>query len=136
MSGEAIKLRGVNFHRRGQSILENIDLDLERGAFLGLIGPNGAGKTVLLKILLGLLQPTSGTVEILGGTVAASRGKVGYVPQFARFEAHFPTTVMDAVLMGRLAHAAYGRPFTRGDREIAERALERVELQELRSREL
>lgn len=136
MSDAAIKLHNVSVQRRGQVILEAVNLELERGAFLGLIGPNGAGKTVLLKVLLGLIKPTSGSVEILGGSVAASRGKVGYVPQFARFEAHFPTTVIDAVLMGRLAHAAYGRPFSRIDRAIAERALERVELSELRSREL
>lgn len=136
MSDAAIKLKGLNFHRRGQVILEQVDLELERGAFLGLIGPNGAGKTVLLKLLLGLLKPTSGSIEILGGSVEASRGKVGYVPQFARFESQFPTTVMDAVLMGRLAHAAYGRPFSRADREIALQTLERVELADLRGREL
>ena len=78
--------------------------------FLGLIGPNGGGKTVLLKVILGLLKPDRGRVELFGELPSRSRRRVGYVPQFARFDRDYPIRVLDAVLMGRLVG---WRPFRR-----------------------
>jgi ABC-type multidrug transport system ATPase subunit len=66
--------------------LRGVDLEIGSGMF-GLIGPNGAGKTTLMRILAGLLRPTSGKVTVLGNDVTTSRGKLaiksvlGYLPQ-------------------------------------------------------
>jgi ABC-type multidrug transport system ATPase subunit len=66
--------------------LRGVDLEIGAGMF-GLVGPNGAGKTTLMRILAGLLRPTSGKVTVLGNDVTTSRGKLavkamlGYLPQ-------------------------------------------------------
>src|SRR5687768_10820043 len=66
--------------------LDSLDLELQSGDVFGFIGPNGAGKSTTMKILAGLLAPTSGTAEVLGKNVARNgdfvRRNVGYMPDF------------------------------------------------------
>lgn len=72
----AASIRGVRVRfAHSHAALQDVDFDLARGAITALAGPNGAGKTTLLRVLAGLQQPDSGTVEIPG------RGQIGYVPQ-------------------------------------------------------
>jgi zinc transport system ATP-binding protein len=80
-----IALRRVSFAYDGTPVLVDVDLSIQAGDFLAVIGPNGSGKTTLVKIILGLLRPTSGEVEIFGRSPAAFTDwhKVGYVPQKA-----------------------------------------------------
>ncbi|HTX91338.1 MAG TPA: ABC transporter ATP-binding protein [Anaerolineales bacterium] len=71
---------------RNVQALRGVDLEIGSGMF-GLVGPNGAGKTTLMRILAGLLRPTSGTVTVLGNDITTGRGKLavksvlGYIPQ-------------------------------------------------------
>lgn len=127
----AIELHEVEFSFGPRRVLEAVDLRVERGAFLGIIGPNGGGKTTLLEIVLGLLEPDDGSVDVLGRTPAEARGRIGYVPQHARFDHDFPITVRDLVLMGRLGRRR-GRPgrWSADDRASAGRALRRMELED------
>ncbi|MBS4538103.1 metal ABC transporter ATP-binding protein [Clostridium sp. D2Q-11] len=76
--------------------LDNINLQVEKGEFLGIIGPNGGGKTTLLKVLLGLIKPNHGEVEI------NFKKPIGYVPQFSHFDREFPISVLDVILLGAL----------------------------------
>ena len=64
-----IKLAKVNFKYHHNLILEDINLEIKEGDFLGLVGPNGGGKTTLIKIILGLLTPGQGRVEIFGQNI-------------------------------------------------------------------
>lgn len=79
-----IRLRGISKSFGSNSVLEDVNLDVGRGV-TGLLGPNGAGKSTLIKIVLGLLQATRGTGEILGHELGrealAIRARVGFMPE-------------------------------------------------------
>jgi zinc transport system ATP-binding protein len=119
-------MRGVSYRYREAAVLESVDLLLNEGDFLGIIGPNAGGKTTLLKIILGLLEPDRGSVEVFGRSPREARGTIGYVPQYARFDSSFPIEVLDMVRMGRLGRGR--REGARKAREAALVALEHVDL--------
>jgi ABC-2 type transport system ATP-binding protein len=81
----AIKLRAVTKLYGDIAAVNNLNLEISEGEILGLIGPNGAGKTTTLKMIVGLLKPTSGTVEVLGQNVSKDgkhvRKHIGYLPE-------------------------------------------------------
>lgn len=109
-------------------ILENIQLDIYPQDFVGLIGPNGGGKTTLIKVILGLLAPARGTVEIMGLPVEQGRRFVGYVPQFVEFDRAFPISVYEVVRMGLLNKRRLFNSFKPEDHHRIMEALERVNL--------
>jgi zinc transport system ATP-binding protein len=121
----------------GERVLDQVDLRVRRGDFLGVIGPNGAGKTTLLRVLLGLVRPSCGHVRLFGQDLRHFRDwhRVGYVPQKAvAFETRFPATVMEVVLSGRAGRAGVGRRLGPADRTAAESALRTAGLWEVRDR--
>jgi ABC-2 type transport system ATP-binding protein len=80
----AFKARGLGKQYRGRWALSQCTLDVPAGQVVGLVGPNGAGKTTMLHLAVGLLTPTTGTIEVLGGHPAAGPDqlrKVGFVAQ-------------------------------------------------------
>jgi len=124
--------KGVSFSYGGPTVLEEVNLTVEEGEFLGLVGPNGSGKSTLLKILLGLLEPSAGQVQVLGGSPAQARGAIGYVPQFASFSHDFPISAGEVALQGRLSHARLFGRYRAEDREIARQALMETYVWDLR----
>lgn len=125
-----IGVSDVSFSYDGKTdALSRVSLEVHRGDYVGLIGPNGAGKTTLLKVMLGLLVPRSGSVELFGKDAATARSleKVGYVPQKAtHFDARFPATVFEIVLMGRYGMRGMFHSVHTEDKQAALDALERV----------
>lgn len=100
MTDLAISMQNVSFAYDGEDVLQQINLQLKKGAFLAVIGPNGGGKTTLVKLLLGLLQPRQGSIQVLGRNPAQKAPDVGYVQQHSAFAPSFPITVRDVVLLG------------------------------------
>ena len=100
-----VEIEKVSFRYGEVSVLEDIDLTVDPGDFLGIIGPNGSGKTTLLRIMLGLLAPTSGQVRLFGRPPASLKqwGRLGYVPQKATFDPALPVTVGEVVASGLVA---------------------------------
>jgi zinc transport system ATP-binding protein len=131
-----VDVSDVHFAYNGHPVLENINLQVRQGDFLAILGPNGGGKTTLLKLLLGVLEPQHGTISILDEPPGCSPQNIGYVPQRTNIHTHFPITVEDVVLLGRLPRGCRRRGFSGTDRYAVRQALERVGMGELRSRRI
>jgi zinc transport system ATP-binding protein len=126
-----IEVKNVSFAYHEHRVLNNINLTIHRGDYLGIVGGNGSGKTTLLKIILGLLQPSAGSVILFGNTVADFKEwtKIGYVPQkVTNFDAHFPATVEEVALMGRYGVRGLFHRLKQDDRDAVNRALNAVDM--------
>lgn len=128
----ALRFDAVYFSYSGLAVLEAASFHIHEGEFAALVGPNGAGKTTVLKLLLGLARPSSGTVSIFGTPPEEARALVGYVPQVATFDPAFPITVGEVVRMGRLRGSR--RRYDPDDAPATRRALEAAEVADLADR--
>lgn len=135
-SVHAIRLKDVAAGYRGRKVLEDATLELPRGGILGLIGPNGAGKSTILRLVLGLLKPESGVVEVLGTTAIKARPKVGYVPQSLVLERDLPSTLRDLVESGFMGIGPLGGRLAEPQREAATAWMERIGIAHLGRRKL
>lgn len=89
--------------RENRNILSDINYTVDYGDFIAITGPNGGGKTTLLRIILGLIKPTTGTVKFFGTDGAETTLKVpGYLPQKQSVDSHFPITVKEVIASGLL----------------------------------
>ncbi|GAB6174838.1 ABC transporter ATP-binding protein [Paradesulfitobacterium aromaticivorans] len=119
------------------SVLENINLGIPTGACIAIIGPNGSGKTSLLKSIVGLNRPNTGTIQVQGHPPTRTwrrRHQVGYVPQIKSIDKNFPISVYEVVMLGRTAHIGYLRFPKKEDRLIVEDSLRRVNMLHLADR--
>ncbi len=131
-----INIENLSFGYSESLILEDIDFIVEEGDFWGIIGPNGAGKTTLIKIILGLLRPIKGKVEVFGKAPWKLKGekkKIGYIAQRSEIERYFPIRVWDLVVLGRKIVNNWKRIEER-DKEIIEQALENVGMLEYKNK--
>lgn len=96
-----ITLRDVGMTYDGREVLRHVSAAVRHGDFVAITGPNGGGKTTLLRIILGLLRPTSGSVDYCGGCTPA----IGYLPQKNSVDSHFPITVSEVVATGLLGRS-------------------------------
>ncbi len=126
MAKPIIQVNDVWFSFNGQPVLRGVNLAVPQGDFLVVIGPNGGGKTTLLKLMLGLLRPSRGTVAVFGESPDRVSQRIGYVPQNVHINQHFPVSVLDVVLMGRLRSGRGWSRHTREDRAAAREALEKM----------
>lgn len=127
-SGEPVVcFKGVSFSYGQGLVIEDADFDIYEGESVCIVGPNGGGKSTLLKLMLGLLSPTRGSVHLLGEAPKRSRSRVGYVPQQIHFDPLFPISVLDVVLMGRLQARSLWLK-SKKDQQVALAALERMGL--------
>lgn len=129
-----IELHNVCFSYQDTSVLRDVSFCVYPGEFIGIIGPNGGGKTTLLKILMGFLTPSSGSVRIFGESPTSVLPKLAYVPQTTRYDKQFPISVLEVVLLGRLSHLPWYGVYAKKDKEAAFEALEKVGLVDLASR--
>jgi len=85
MSNLAFNLKNVSKSFHENHVLKNVDFSIEKGTIMGLVGKNGAGKSTMIKLLLGLLKPDGGEVQILGepswDIPVQTKHRIGYVPQ-------------------------------------------------------
>jgi ABC-type Mn2+/Zn2+ transport system ATPase subunit len=120
-----LRFDDVSLGYGGSTVLSGLSFHVCTGEFLGIVGPNGSGKTTILRAILGLIPPRSGTVERSGAPV------LGYVPQRESIDTIIPVSSLDVALMGRAARmGTFTRERTR-DRDMAHEALARVGVERL-----
>ena len=99
--GEAvISLTDVTLEFGNRKILNKVSFDIARGNFVAILGPNGAGKTTLFKMLLGLLKPSSGSIDVLGVSPHRGDANIGYAPQHRVLETDLALRARDVVGFG------------------------------------
>ncbi len=117
---------GVTFGKR--VAVENADLRLEAGDSVAVVGPNGSGKTTMLRLVAGLIEPTSGTVS------RPPEATFGYVSQHSGHPEWLPLTVDDVIRMGRYGERGLLGRFTAADKAIMAEAAARLGVDDLRDR--
>jgi zinc transport system ATP-binding protein len=126
-----VALENVGFaYPGGPPVLRSVDLAVEQGEFVAIAGPNGGGKTTLLRIVLGLERPQTGTARLFGepATRCTRRSRIGYLAQRAQLGIESPVTVREVVLAGRAPrHGLAGRLGGR-DRALVAASIDRVGL--------
>ncbi len=124
-----IKIQKLNFCYKVKPILLDVNLNIEENDFIGIIGPNGGGKTTLLKLIMGMLKPHTGSIKIFNKNPKEARDKIGYVPQQYNLDKFFPITNLELVLLGFLTKSKFGF-FTKKQKQKAKDLLEKVGLKE------
>lgn len=117
----AVRFDDVSFSYGNHAVLDAARFHVHSGQFAALVGPNGAGKTTILRLILGLARPDSGSVLVLGGSPKAARSRVGYVPQNASYDPVFPISVAEVVRIGRLSGPS--KRYDAADKKAVEEAL-------------
>lgn len=109
-----IATRGLTKRFGRLTAVDSLDLAVERGEVFGFLGPNGAGKTTTIRLLLGFLNPTAGSAEVLGGTGAdpAIRRRIGYLPADLAIDPRY--TARDVIEFFGALRGGYDRQFTTG----------------------
>lgn len=123
-----VEVKDLSFGYEDIPVLENIDLDIFKKDYLLIIGPNGGGKTTLLKLMLGIIAPWSGSITFSKGTSS----RLGYVPQYSSFNKNFPITVFDMVLTGCISPKNFFKRYKKDNIDKTEMILERVGLYDKR----
>ncbi len=123
-----ISIKNLSFSYQDNSVLEDVNLDIDPGELASIVGPNGGGKTTLLKLVLGLLKPDQGVIKVFGTTPEKARSRIGYMPQHAQLDPQFPISVLEVVLTGRIDQCGKGLngAFPRTAAGHAEAALDEV----------
>jgi iron complex transport system ATP-binding protein len=132
-----IEISHLNYSYNGKPVLNNIDIAIQQGEFVGIIGPNGAGKSTLLKLMDRVLKIQTGAIRILDKEINQYTQKelakvIGFVQQ--EFKTGFNFNVMDIVLMGRHPHQKMFFVDTQNDLDIASTAMNATDCQHLRER--
>lgn len=138
MNQIGVEIENITVAYNGKIALSSASLHLNTGSIYGLVGMNGAGKSTLFKAIMGFVKPTQGRVAIDGLPIhqAQKRNLVAYVPQSEEVDWNFPVSVYDVVMMGRYGQMNLLRIPNSIDKQLVRLSLERVEMWELRDRQI
>lgn len=130
-----LEVTQLDYSYQQKPVLTQVDFTMEALDFVAIIGPNGGGKSTLVKLIMGLLRPSSGNILLFGQTPQKGRTHVGYLSQSSAVDLDYPIKVIDVVLTSRLSRSFWHR-FTSQDRQDALYCLEQVGIAHLQNRAL
>ena len=104
-----LSVRDLTVTYRNRPAIHRVSFEAPAGAVTGLIGPNGAGKSTVIKAVMGLVRPDTGSVTIGGRPLDEVRRHVAYLPQRLALDWDYPAQVHEVVAMGRYPHRRFGR---------------------------
>ncbi|MDF7670000.1 manganese/iron ABC transporter ATP-binding protein [Orbaceae bacterium ESL0721] len=125
-------------YNNGHTAIHDASFSLEGGTVCALVGINGSGKSTLFKTIMGMVRPTNGSVTLNGLPIkqALKQNLIAYVPQTEEVDWDFPVLVSDVVMMGRYGHMTFLRIPTKEDRRQVDLALEKVNMSDLKNRQI
>lgn len=128
-----VSIRKVDFKYQQKNVLENINMDIPKGAFVGLVGPNGSGKTTLIKLILGIHKLQRGEIKLFNTPIQKFKqwNKISFVSQKANsFNRGFPATVFEVVSMGLTSKNGIFHFLNKKDKDKIQHAIESVGMSE------
>ena len=134
MKTPILQMTGISAAYDSKTVLENINLTVFERDFLGVIGPNGGGKTTLIKVMLGLLNPTAGKVTFYQEGKEVPEISMGYLPQYNSIDKKFPISVYEVVLSGLNRQKSLFRSFSPAQHEQVKQVIARMGLEGLEER--
>lgn len=136
MTSTVLSIENLHVSYRGVKALNGLDLTVPAGQKTCIVGPNGSGKSTTLKAALGLVEPAHGKIRFFDQRVDAVRKRIAYVPQRSATDWDFPINVFDTVLLGTYPHLRLFQRPGAIEREIARRALLRVDMEAFANRQI
>lgn len=128
-----LSVENLSFFYGSEKVLNDVNFSMDLGELVILTGENGAAKSTLIKNILGLLEPATGTVKLASKNDQGQALSIGYVPQtISAFNTGFPSTVQDFVASGRFPRGRWFRPLTEEDYDHINQALISVDMHHLR----
>lgn len=112
-----LKMESLSASYGTSMVLQDVDFIVMENDFIGVIGPNGGGKTTLLRVILGLLKPVSGSIVF--NTSLVEKNTIGYLPQMSTGDINYPITVTDIVLSGLMMRKGIFSRMTSSDKKKA-----------------
>lgn len=141
----AVEIRDVGFRyppsgvgEQGIEVLRGITMRVEQDSRLGILGPNGGGKSTLIKLILGMLDPGAGSIQVFGRTPNQARreGLIGYLPQRIGADIDWPLSVQQVIAMPLRAKLKPWKKLSDEDQASVDRAIELLEIDQLRTRRI
>jgi len=129
VSQHLVEMKGVTCRYAAEDVLENVDLAIAAGEFVGVVGPSGSGKTTLLRAIAGSMPAARGSVT------RRKNLRMAYVPQVETINWSFPVTVSQCVLMARVAGRRLPWPSAAEKAAVSE-ILARLDIENLRDRHI
>lgn len=134
-----IEIKELSYRYEREYVLENINLSIQKGSFVGIVGPNGSGKSTLLKLILGLLKMQKGDIKIFGEEIGQfkDRERIGFVSQKANsFNSGFPATVYEVVKSGLTKKVGLFHYFKKADHQKVLKIIKAVGLLPFKKRNI
>lgn len=126
-----ITCKDLAFSYSGDTVLSGVNFAVSQGDYLCIVGENGSGKSTLMRGLLGLKEPSAGSITYGDGL---KPNEIGYLPQQTDMQRDFPASVFEVALSGRLNSLGRRFFYSKADRAETERNLERIGMLELKNR--